>query len=221
MPVDRPYGRNRCRDRRRGDHQLHRAGARGHAPSSDSRRPDFGPGQSRRGGVPPHPRRAGPRPSAGGAGRVVRAVLRGPHRVGQRHREHGLDRRRAAPPDRVHPVRRRGQRGGHRDQRRRAALLERRGHHAHAHAGNPRHDAGQRHGADRQELAGLLGRGVRRGQLRHRRIRADHGPNGQAQYWAPTLADACALLLRHYEHTYIVPGESCSAPGTDQRPVRP
>ena len=35
------------------------------------------------------------------------------------------------------------------------------------------------------------------------------GPNGQGQYWAPTLADACALLLRHYEHTYIVPGESC------------
>ncbi len=34
------------------------------------------------------------------------------------------------------------------------------------------------------------------------------GPNGQAQYWAPTLAEACALLLRHYEHTYIVPGES-------------
>ena len=33
------------------------------------------------------------------------------------------------------------------------------------------------------------------------------GPNGQAQYWAPSLADACALLLRHYEHTYIVPGE--------------
>ena len=34
------------------------------------------------------------------------------------------------------------------------------------------------------------------------------GPNGQAQYWAPTLVDACALLLRHYEHTYVVPGES-------------
>jgi len=34
------------------------------------------------------------------------------------------------------------------------------------------------------------------------------GPNGQGQYWAPTLADACAVLLRHYEHTYIVPGES-------------
>ena len=34
------------------------------------------------------------------------------------------------------------------------------------------------------------------------------GPNGQGQYWAPTLAEACALLLRHYEHAYTVPGES-------------
>jgi len=33
------------------------------------------------------------------------------------------------------------------------------------------------------------------------------GPNGQAQYWAHTLAAACALLLRHYAHTYVVPGE--------------
>jgi acetyl-CoA carboxylase carboxyltransferase component len=33
------------------------------------------------------------------------------------------------------------------------------------------------------------------------------GPNGQAQYWAPTLAAACALLLRHYAHSYVVPGE--------------
>jgi acetyl/propionyl-CoA carboxylase alpha subunit/acetyl-CoA carboxylase carboxyltransferase component len=33
------------------------------------------------------------------------------------------------------------------------------------------------------------------------------GPNGQGQYWAPTLADACALLLRHYDHTYVVTGE--------------
>ncbi len=33
------------------------------------------------------------------------------------------------------------------------------------------------------------------------------GPNGEAQYWAPTLAMACALLLRHYAHTYVVPGE--------------
>jgi acetyl/propionyl-CoA carboxylase alpha subunit/acetyl-CoA carboxylase carboxyltransferase component len=33
------------------------------------------------------------------------------------------------------------------------------------------------------------------------------GPNGQAQYAARDLADACQILLRHYDHTYIVPGE--------------
>jgi acetyl-CoA carboxylase carboxyltransferase component len=33
------------------------------------------------------------------------------------------------------------------------------------------------------------------------------GPNGQGQYWAPTLPDACDILLRHYEYTYVVPGE--------------
>ncbi|MEM8746148.1 MAG: carboxyl transferase domain-containing protein, partial [Actinomycetota bacterium] len=33
------------------------------------------------------------------------------------------------------------------------------------------------------------------------------GPNGQAQYWAPSFPDACDLLLRHYEFTYVVPGE--------------
>ncbi len=33
------------------------------------------------------------------------------------------------------------------------------------------------------------------------------GPNGQGQYWAPTFDDACALLLQHYDHTYVVPGE--------------
>ncbi len=33
------------------------------------------------------------------------------------------------------------------------------------------------------------------------------GPNGQAQYWAPSIEDACRVLLRHYDHTYVVPGE--------------
>jgi acetyl/propionyl-CoA carboxylase alpha subunit/acetyl-CoA carboxylase carboxyltransferase component len=33
------------------------------------------------------------------------------------------------------------------------------------------------------------------------------GPNGQGQYWAPTLAAACEILLAHHEHTYVVPGE--------------
>jgi acetyl/propionyl-CoA carboxylase alpha subunit/acetyl-CoA carboxylase carboxyltransferase component len=34
------------------------------------------------------------------------------------------------------------------------------------------------------------------------------GPNGQAQYWAPTLPAACEVLMAHYEHTYVAPGES-------------
>ncbi len=33
------------------------------------------------------------------------------------------------------------------------------------------------------------------------------GPNGQAQYWAPDLAGACAVLLDYYEHSYVAPGE--------------
>jgi acetyl/propionyl-CoA carboxylase alpha subunit/acetyl-CoA carboxylase carboxyltransferase component len=33
------------------------------------------------------------------------------------------------------------------------------------------------------------------------------GPNGEAQYWAHDVADACSILFRHYEHTYVAPGE--------------
>jgi acetyl-CoA carboxylase carboxyltransferase component len=33
------------------------------------------------------------------------------------------------------------------------------------------------------------------------------GPNGQAQYCAATLPQACRVLMQHYEHTYVVPGE--------------
>jgi acetyl-CoA carboxylase carboxyltransferase component len=34
------------------------------------------------------------------------------------------------------------------------------------------------------------------------------GPNGQAQYWAPNLAGAIEVLMAHYEHAYVVPGEA-------------
>ncbi|GAA1984000.1 biotin carboxylase N-terminal domain-containing protein [Catenulispora subtropica] len=34
------------------------------------------------------------------------------------------------------------------------------------------------------------------------------GPNGQAQYWAPNLAAARDVLMAHYDHTYIAPGET-------------
>ncbi len=33
------------------------------------------------------------------------------------------------------------------------------------------------------------------------------GPNGQAQYWAPNLGAARDVLMSHYEHTYVAPGE--------------
>ncbi|MFJ8580056.1 carboxyl transferase domain-containing protein [Micromonospora sp. NPDC093277] len=34
------------------------------------------------------------------------------------------------------------------------------------------------------------------------------GPNGQAQYWAPDLRAARNVLMAHYDHTYIAPGET-------------
>ncbi len=33
------------------------------------------------------------------------------------------------------------------------------------------------------------------------------GINGQAQYWAREIEEACHILLRHYDHTYVASGE--------------
>ncbi|MGC4796347.1 carboxyl transferase domain-containing protein [Micromonospora saelicesensis] len=33
------------------------------------------------------------------------------------------------------------------------------------------------------------------------------GPNGQAQYWAPNLTAARDVVMAHYDHTYVAPGE--------------
>jgi acetyl/propionyl-CoA carboxylase alpha subunit/acetyl-CoA carboxylase carboxyltransferase component len=33
------------------------------------------------------------------------------------------------------------------------------------------------------------------------------GPNGEAQYWARDIPEACSVLFRHYEHAYVAPGE--------------
>jgi acetyl-CoA carboxylase carboxyltransferase component len=33
------------------------------------------------------------------------------------------------------------------------------------------------------------------------------GPNGQAQYHASDLRDACRILMRYYDHTHVTPGE--------------
>ena len=110
------------------------------------------------------------------AARVVRRLCRRQDLDGERHREHGLDRPRPAATDRVHPGRRRSERRGQRHQRRRATVLERRSHHAAAHARHPGHDPAGRHGAHRQAGARLLGQRLGRRQSGHRRLRAHHGP---------------------------------------------
>ncbi len=112
----------------------------------------------------------------GRAGGVVRAVLRRQDLDGLRHREHGRGGPGAAADHHVHPGRRRDQHRRRRNQRRCAAVLERRGDHAAAHQGCADHDPGQRDGAHRQALAGLLRWRLGRGQLRHRRIRPGDGP---------------------------------------------
>ncbi|MDQ1627119.1 MAG: hypothetical protein QOI54_863 [Actinomycetota bacterium] len=45
------------------------------------------------------------------------------------------------------------------------------------------------------------------------------GPNGQAQYWVPNLAAACDLLLTHYGHTYVAPGEASPRRAASSDPV--
>jgi acetyl/propionyl-CoA carboxylase alpha subunit/acetyl-CoA carboxylase carboxyltransferase component len=45
------------------------------------------------------------------------------------------------------------------------------------------------------------------------------GPNGQAQYWAPDLRSAREVLMSHYDHSYVAPGESGPRPTTTTDPV--
>jgi acetyl/propionyl-CoA carboxylase alpha subunit/acetyl-CoA carboxylase carboxyltransferase component len=45
------------------------------------------------------------------------------------------------------------------------------------------------------------------------------GPNGQAQYWAPDLARALGVLMRHYDHTWVVPGEGRPRRATTEDPA--
>ncbi len=44
------------------------------------------------------------------------------------------------------------------------------------------------------------------------------GPNGQAQYWAPNLSAAVALLFQHYDHAYLAPGERWARPAATDDP---
>ncbi len=45
------------------------------------------------------------------------------------------------------------------------------------------------------------------------------GPNGQAQYFARDVPDACVHLLQHYEYTYVAPGERWARPAASTDPA--
>ena len=45
------------------------------------------------------------------------------------------------------------------------------------------------------------------------------GVNGQAQYWARDIDEACHILFRHYEHTYVLPGERFPRPAETTDPI--
>jgi acetyl-CoA carboxylase carboxyltransferase component len=45
------------------------------------------------------------------------------------------------------------------------------------------------------------------------------GPNGQAQYWAPNLPAARDVLMAHYDHSYVAPGESAPRRATTSDPA--
>ncbi len=45
------------------------------------------------------------------------------------------------------------------------------------------------------------------------------GPNGQAQYFARDVGEAMRILLRYYDHTYVVPGERFPRRATTTDPV--
>ena len=144
----------------------------------------------------------------GRADRVVRPVGRCADRDEQRQREPGLGRPRAAAPRGVHARRRRGEHRRGRHQRRRPAVLERRGDDAHAHPRHPRHDTRRRHGAHRQAGPRLRRRRVGRGQPR--------ASAATSASWARTVRRSTGrrtsprpapILLAHYEHAYVAPGE--------------
>ncbi|MGK8524889.1 carboxyl transferase domain-containing protein [Nocardia asteroides] len=45
------------------------------------------------------------------------------------------------------------------------------------------------------------------------------GPNGQAQYWAPDLTSARDVLMSHYDHTYVAPGEQAPRRSRTSDPI--
>ncbi len=47
------------------------------------------------------------------------------------------------------------------------------------------------------------------------------GPNGQAQYFARDIGEACRILFRHHDHAYRAPGERWARRAATGDPARP
>ncbi|MCK7502622.1 MAG: hypothetical protein MZW92_81985 [Comamonadaceae bacterium] len=127
----------------------------------------------------------------------------------------------AAPAHRVHAGRRRGQHRRDRHQRRRPALLERRGDDADAHPRHPGHDAGRRRwcspASRRSTTPARSSAEDNFGIGGYERIM---GPNGQAQYWARDLrrgVPAPAAPLR--AHATSCPASASRAGAATADPV--
>jgi acetyl-CoA carboxylase carboxyltransferase component len=45
------------------------------------------------------------------------------------------------------------------------------------------------------------------------------GVNGEAQYWARDVGEACHILFRYYEHAYVAPGERFARRGATEDPT--
>ncbi len=193
----------------------------GDAPGGAAGRPDPRAGGTRRAGMPPGTGGPGAGAAPARPGGVVRHLGGRQDRDGLRHRDHGLDLPGPPRDHRVHPGRRRDQRRGHRHQRRRSAVLERRGHDAHAHPGHPGHDPGFGHGADREAVARLFRRGLGRGQLRHRRLRPDHGPERRGPVLGARPVQRGRRAAGALRARVRGRGRPLPAGGPDQRPRQP
>ena len=126
---------------------------------------------------------------------------------GKRRGEHGLDCPCPAAADRVHPGGRRSESDRQRHQRRRQPYWN-------AEATMLMHTRGilvmtpkaamVLTGKRALDYSGSVSAEDNQGIGGYDRIM---GLNGQAQYWARDIDEACHILLRHYDHTYVAPGE--------------
>ena len=160
------------------------------------------------------------RPSASVSARLVRTFGRREDRHGLRHREHGLDRRRAAADLEF------TQAGGEINvvvtginvgaqpywNAEATMLMHTRGILVMTPA-----SAMVLTGKQALDYSGAVSAEDNFGIGGYERIM---GPNGQGQYWAHDLAAACRILLEHHEHAYVAPGERFPRRATRDPPDR-